>query len=488
MAAPREIELKLELDPLRAAGARRQIRRLPDLRAEGETRRLVSAIFDSGDHALRRGGLVLRIRRDGESRIQTLKAAGAGMLIERSEWESEVGRDEPDPALIPDPALRARVEAAGSLAPVLETDFERTLWHVRRQGSDVEVALDLGRIRAGGREVPIGEIELELKSGSAAVLFALGREIVSAVPARLGLQSKSERGYALLDAAQPAKAEPFLVGRKMRAGAAFQAIVRTCLRHYCLNEPGILARQVEPLHKARVAIRRLRSCWKLHKALLADAEGARLGRELRALSRSLGTARNLDVHLERIAAEGAPDELRAAIAADRERAYDRLARQLRSKRNRLLLLDVMAYAETGAWLRDPARRRARERKVSSFATKILRRRWKKLRKAGRDLAGQTPQARHRVRIDGKVLRYAAEFFAGAFAGRKADGRRRKMLEALAEMQTHLGDLNDIETAAAYEAAFRGSGGMPGQDARKAALLASAQAAHDRIARGEPFWR
>lgn len=487
MAAPREIELKLELDPLRAAGARRRIRRLPDLRGEGETRRLVSAIFDTGDHALRRRGLVLRIRRDGGCRIQTLKAAGPGMLIERSEWESEVAGDAPDPALIPDPALREEVEAAGSLAPVLETDFERTLWHMRHEGSDIEVALDEGTIRAGGRMTAIGEVELELKSGSAAALFAIGRQIVAAAPARLGLQSKSERGYALLDGAEAGKAEPFPLDRRMRVGAAFQAIVRICLRQYCLNEAGIFARRVEALHKARVAIRRLRSCWKLHKALLADAEGTRLGRDLRALSRSLGAARNLDVHLERITAEGAPEELRAAVAADRERAYDRLARQLRSRRNRLLLLDVMAYAETGEWLRDPARRGARERKVAPFAAKILGRRWKRLRKAGRDLAGQAPQARHQVRIDGKVLRYAAEFFAGVFEGRKADRRRRKMLEALAGMQTHLGDLNDIETAAAYEAGFAGSGDMPGQAERKAALLAGAQAAHGRMAGAEPFW-
>ena len=40
---------------------------------------------------------------------------------------------------------------------------------------------------------------------------------------------------------------------------AFQIIARACVRHFRLNEPLLIAsRSAEPLHQARVAIRRLR--------------------------------------------------------------------------------------------------------------------------------------------------------------------------------------------------------------------------------------
>lgn len=490
MVAPREIELKLELDPPRSGRGelpRWDARRIPALQAlrdEPETRRLVSAIFDTPDHALRRGGLVLRIRRDGERWVQTLKAdARDGSLLDRAEWESEVGGDTPDLAAIPDGALREEVAAAGTLSPVLETEFERTLWQLRHHGSDVELSLDRGMIRAGDRMTPISEIEIELKTGAPTALFGLAREIVGAVPARLGVQSKSERGYGLLAAAGEAKAEPYRVRRKMRVGAAFQTIARACLRQYRLHEPGIFRREAEALHKGRVSIRRLRSAFKLHKALLADEEGERLKRGLRVLSRGLGTARNLDVLLERLEAD---DPMRARIEEDRALAYDRLIARLRAKRSRLLLLDVMAYVEVGEWQRDPARRELRDSRAHDFAAKIIGKRWRRLGKKGRDLADQTPEARHEVRIEGKVLRYASEFYAGAFPGRKAKKRREALLDALTDLQTQLGDLNDIEAGLLVTSGL-GAGAQPPDEARTQTLLVAAQAAHKRVRKAKPFW-
>jgi CHAD domain-containing protein len=54
-----------------------------------------------------------------------------------------------------------------------------------------------------------------------------------------------------------------------------------------------------------------------------------------------------------------------------------------------------------------------------------------------------PEPRHELRIAVKKLRYAVEFFASAFEGRKAEKRRQAYLEALERLQEHLGDLNDV---------------------------------------------
>ncbi len=53
----------------------------------------------------------------------------------------------------------------------------------------------------------------------------------------------------------------------------------------------------EPLHQARVALRRLRSALSLFEVVVTDKKYMRLKRRLRDVSRQLGEARNLDVYL-----------------------------------------------------------------------------------------------------------------------------------------------------------------------------------------------
>jgi CHAD domain-containing protein len=48
-----------------------------------------------------------------------------------------------------------------------------------------------------------------------------------------------------------------------------------------------------------------------------------------------------------------------------------------------------------------------------------------------------------VRIEAKKLRYATEFFAPLFEGRKASKRKNAFLSALENLQDHLGELNDL---------------------------------------------
>ena len=51
--------------------------------------------------------------------------------------------------------------------------------------------------------------------------------------------------------------------------------------------------------------------------------------------------------------------------------------------------------------------------------------------------------RHKLRIQTKKLRYAAEFFAALFTTKRARKRRKQFLPALERLQDGLGDLNDI---------------------------------------------
>ncbi len=67
------------------------------------------------------------------------------------------------------------------------------------RGSRIEVALDVGEVRAGERRQPLCELELELLAGPADALFVLARRIarsLAVLPAHL---SKAERGWRLAD-------------------------------------------------------------------------------------------------------------------------------------------------------------------------------------------------------------------------------------------------------------------------------------------------
>ena len=92
----------------------------------------------------------------------------------------------------------ALVHRSRLLAPVFSTDVVRTLWDLALPGGDtVEMALDQGKLEAGGEMAPVSEIELELKSGDPVRLFDFALALQQQIPLQVGSGSKAERGYAL---------------------------------------------------------------------------------------------------------------------------------------------------------------------------------------------------------------------------------------------------------------------------------------------------
>jgi CHAD domain-containing protein len=193
---------------------------------------------------------------------------------------------------------------------------------------------------------------------------------------------------------------------------------------------------------------------------------------VRWFTNQLGDARNLDVLLKRTAI-GSP-ELRDLLEAERERAYAQVLDALGSARLRRLMLDLIGWIETGAW-RDGER--ARE-PLDDFASAQLDKRWRKVKRPGRKLATIDPEARHRLRIEIKKLRYAIEFLAALHTG-EASQRQKQFAGALEEMQEQLGELNDVETARELLAGLLGH--HPNKDALIAAAMGDAPQASERDA-------
>lgn len=333
-----EVELKLDLSSSAAAA----IEASGLLPGEAGRVRQSSIYFDTPDQALARAGVSLRIRKSDGKRVQTIKAAGASAagLFARSEWERAVRNDTPvlDAKTPLPPSLG---ECADAIAPIFEVAIDRHSWIVAEGDATIEVVLDRGKVVAGDRQSPICEIELELKSGAPAALFAFARKLDAVAPVRLGVLTKAERGYRLAGPAPTmVKAEPVLLVDGVTPARAFAIVAQSCIRQFRLNESLLLAGGgAAALHQARVALRRLRSAFSIFRPVVGDP-GAALGADLRWLASELGEARNLDVLLARTRPAGS---LRDSIAAARASAYHRVGEVLEMPRTRHMMLDLAEW-------------------------------------------------------------------------------------------------------------------------------------------------
>ena len=480
MTRNEEVELKLELAPADVA----RFRALAPLgKPAREAAAQVTTYYDTPEGTLRKAGYSLRLRRKRGRTVQTVKERGgdSGGFSARAEWERRVAGSALDFEALEETPLGkilSKKKLRGRLGIVSETRVRRTVWNLKQGKSAIELILDEGEVAAGPLSEPICEVELELKSGRRADLFALARKLGDALPLRMGVESKSERGFRLAGRRRRrhVKAEAVALAPDMTVAEAFAGIVQACLRHFRLNEPHIPACDAEALHQARVAIRRLRSAFALFKPALAGDEALRA--RLRDLARELGAARDLDVVIAKRRKSGVPPPPgeRKRLRGERRQAYEAVNATLASLHLPALILDIVAFAEAGAW-RDGE---LGKRPVIGFADERLARQWRRLRKSGSDLSALEPEPRHRLRIEAKRLRYAAEFFVGLTSKEKRRDRN-AFMAALEELQECLGALNDIETARAVSPDLP----PPGDEA---ALLAGSQQALDALRRAGPFWR
>ncbi len=500
--APREIELKLEVEPQDLA----KILAHPVLDEAshgGPARQKLHAVyFDTPDRTLQQAGISLRVRRNGERRIQTIKAADAPKVIAlaRSEWEHEVEGDEPDFALAEGTALERFLTCRESIQPVFSVMTERTFQTLSFGSSLIEVAADDGRVDAKERAIRFGEVELELKNGVPEDLFRLAMELSAAAPLRLSFKTKAERGFeaASGDRLTRVKASPVILKRRMASAEAFQLIGASCLRHLMANE-AIVRRtpEADAVHQMRVALRRLRAAISLFKAVVEDERRDRIKAELKWMAGVLGEARDLDVYIAKVleparashAGDAGFDDLLAEYQQRRSRAYAAVQEAIASPRFLNGVLEAAAWIQAGNWLLDdrkPARKR-RNKPVAVAAEEELDRRWRRILKRGKNLVELDPEERHRVRIDIKKLRYATEFFESLFKGGAAKKRRRAALETLEALQEILGELNDIAVGADMDPSPAARAIHREQMSRVDDLLADAKGQYKALAALEPFW-
>jgi CHAD domain-containing protein len=241
-----------------------------------------------------------------------------------------------------------------------------------------------------------------------------------------------------LSAAEPAF-DTFTTAREVA-----MAELRRLLGVWRVHEPGArLGREPEELHQLRVTARRIDATLGLFKRQLPAAL-QRTRRTTKAVLRSLGAARDLDVQLSELAhyCAGLPEgeravaePLRARLESERSRARARLVRALDSEPTRRWLETLTLACAAGAEASGGER-------AMVVMPRRVRRRFRKLSKSVYRLRAKAPMEEyHQVRRRAKQLRYATECGAVMF-GKPADD----MLKALRRLQDRLGAHQDAYMA------------------------------------------
>jgi CHAD domain-containing protein len=219
------------------------------------------------------------------------------------------------------------------------------------------------------------------------------------------------------------------------------AELRRLLAEWRRHEPG--ARRgddPEELHQLRVAARRIDATLGLFKRQLPTAL-VRARKPTKAVLRSLGAARDLDVQLNELAhycadlpeeERAAADPLRALLENERTRARARMVRSLDAEPTRRWL-ETLAQSTDA----EHAGANGADRAMLVMPERV-RRRFRKLRKSvGKLRPKSSMDEYHLVRRRAKQLRYATECGAVIF-GKPADD----MLRALRRLQDRLGAHQD----------------------------------------------
>ena len=448
-----EVELKFEVD--RAAHER--LKASPVLAgAVPRSLRMSSIYFDTPSRDLAASGMSLRLRRSGRRWVQCLKAGrgATGGLHSRDQWEFDRPGARLDLSLFSDTPLASLDEAATlhqRLAPVFRVEVRRTAWDIApAEGCLLEVVLDEGAVEGSGRREALSELEIECVEGDAGHAFDLALRLLDEVAMRPSALTKAARGYRLAGRARlhPARALPVELDAALSPGAAARALVKVGLDQLQANEEGVLRdTDAEFVHQARVALRRMRSALRMFRDAVGVERAQSWLDELSEVTRALGDARDWDV----FAAESLPPIVAAYGDAALARKLSRRA-SLRRRRDRAAAREAIRsprYARVilalSRWIaqRDDEAGAASAEPLAGFASRLVRKRHKRLIAGLEALPGLGAEDRHRVRIDAKRLRYVVEGLASIFSKRGEQRYARR----LADLQDALGRANDAATGA-----------------------------------------
>lgn len=182
-----EFELKYAADPATLRAIAEQFGDFTPISME-------TTYYDTADHVLSAQHLTLRRRFENGVSVCTLKTPsdsyGRGEWDVKSDWSED--------------AARQLFAAAGiaplpfeALKPMCGARFSRLAKQIELPDCTVELALDEGILHGGGKEIPLCEVEVELKSGAPEAVICWATALSDLYHLRAEHSSKFKRALAL---------------------------------------------------------------------------------------------------------------------------------------------------------------------------------------------------------------------------------------------------------------------------------------------------
>ncbi len=186
----REFELKYRATPEQLAAIARHY-------PHGHSITMETTYYDTPEGLLSERRWTLRRRMENGISVCTLKTPAAGGA--RGEWETECGdilSAVPVLCKLGAPALLPALVSEG-VAPVCAARFTRLASTLTLKDCTVELALDQGILLGGDRQIPLCEVEVELKSGEEAAAVAFAEALAETFGLVPETASKYRRALAL---------------------------------------------------------------------------------------------------------------------------------------------------------------------------------------------------------------------------------------------------------------------------------------------------
>lgn len=186
----RELEVKFAAEPQIQQAI---LTEYPDFR----TIQMETTYFDTPNYALSAQRITLRLRKENGISICTLKCPLADGS--KGEWEcpaDEIGEGVAALAHLGAPR-QALALAENKLQIVCGARFTRRAVDVPTADGMAELAVDNGVLLGGGKEIPLIEVEVELKSGTDGAMLAFAERLARAYGLQPEKKSKFRRALDL---------------------------------------------------------------------------------------------------------------------------------------------------------------------------------------------------------------------------------------------------------------------------------------------------
>jgi inorganic triphosphatase YgiF len=476
-----EIELKFLIPESRLKGLMRQAKV-----KSSQVTPLAAHYYDTPDQQLVQAGIGLRIRKEGDTWVQTIKAGGDGIaarlehnaVLDDKQVQEMLDNNE----LMPDLTIYADTPVASALADfklkklsknltrLYVTDVERTTRLLTEDNDDetdscIEMAYDHGEIVHGtddSQRKTIQEIEFELVSGDIDFLFTTAKTWCKRYKLCLSTVTKAENGGLLINGqnhspAVGADLSQLDVNKDNSMPAFIRAAVHNCLLQVLPNSSAIVAGSIDHEHilQSRIGIDRMQA------ALTAFADFSdEINPEWLPILKQTSTLLDNYYQLAHIEAYIEP-ELQALGAPAVDWTTDigdikiTPINTLQANDFQLSLLELIAFT-----MSDPSIEPQTDKLALDKLAKILSKQYKKCLKADKetDEVSNTELVSDDVDVDTdisednqdeallcdylKALRYISEFSAPLLSKKKAKKKTKRWLKRLIKAQIALEQRND----------------------------------------------